>query len=334
MPTTCWVIEKQAAEWVAKRELGNMSPEDEAAFASWLAADMRALGAYCRLEGTLVRLERAGGSATDTVPPGDAAYVPRESVAASPIPRRHVLMGGIAASVAVLCAAGGGMWLYRGRNSNYASERGLVREVPLADGSVVTLNTDSEISVRYTDTIREIRLLRGEALFDVAKNKKRPFVVFAGRAQVKAVGTSFSVSMLPRHPVQLLVKEGVVELRQATNDHGSAVRVKANTRVLIPGDNRYIAVDVAQTTVARDLAWQRGLLSFDNMTLREAADEYARYSDIRIVVDDSSAKRTVTGSFAANDPIGFAKLTAKALDLQIVVSERQVRLSGQTEKKI
>jgi transmembrane sensor len=333
MPTTSRDIERQAAEWVAKRELGCMSPDEMAAFDTWLTADKRALGAYCRIEGSLVRLERAGGATGDAIPPEDRADMPFEPVERR-VTRRLVLGGSMAAGVAALGAVGTGVWMYRQGNADLTSGRGKVREVPLADGSVVTLNTDSEISIRYTDKIRGIHLLRGEALFDVAKNKKRPFVVFVGNAQVKAVGTSFAVSILPQRPIQLLVKEGVVELKPSTSGHSSVVRVKANTRVLIPDDSRFIAVSVAQEAVTRDLAWQRGLISFDNRTLREAADEYARYSDVRIVVDDASANRTVTGSFAANDPVGFARLTAKALDLQLELDGMEVRLSGRSEKKL
>lgn len=337
MPTSSRDIEKQAAEWVAKHDLGNMTQEDAAAFDAWLAADRRALGAYCRIEGTLLRLERAGsavGAGEDTVVVTDDAGPPAVAACPPRVSRRVVLGGSIAAGLASLCAIGAGTWLYRQENTVYSSGHGMVREVLLSDGSVVTLNTDSEISVRYTETLREIHLLRGEALFDVAKNKKRPFIVIAENTQVKAVGTSFSVSMLPQHPVQILVKEGVVELKRPSNEHDTAVRVKANTRVLVPDDSRYIAVNVAPTTVARDLAWQRGLLLFDNKTLREAATEYARYSDVHIVVDDASALRTITGSFAANDPVGFAKLTAKALDLQLEVNDREVRLFDRSEKKM
>jgi transmembrane sensor len=333
MRTTSQDIEKQAAEWVAKRELGDLSPKEQAAFDAWLAADVRALGAYCRIEGALVRLGRVGRAARD----GDDAPGPREEPATGIVKRylsrRVILSGSVAAGFAAVCTIGASMWMRRQQNS-FVSGVGLVREVPLSDGSVITLNTNSEVSVNYTDAVREIHLLRGEALFDVAKNKKRPFIVFAAGTQVRAVGTSFSVSMLPQRPVQVLVKEGVVELKPAAGDRVSAVRVKANTRVLIPERDRFIAVNIAQEKVDRDLAWQHGELAFDNQTLREAAQEYARYSSIRIVVDEASADRTVTGSFAANDPIGFAKLTAEALDLQVEVNDNEVRLLSRPQKKL
>lgn len=333
MRTTSQDIEKQAAEWVAKRELGEMSPKEQAAFDAWLAADVRALGAYCRIEGTLARLGRVGRAVRDGGAASELCEKPDSGTVKRHLTRRVVLGGSIAASIAAVFAVGASMWLRR-QQSSFASGVGLVREVSLSDGSVITLNTDSEVSVNYTDAVREIHLVRGEALFDVAKNKKRPFIVFAAGTQVRAVGTSFSVSMLPQRPVQVLVKEGVVELKPAAGDRASAVRVKANMRVLIPEGEHFIAVNVAQEKVVRDLAWQHGELAFDNQTLREAAEEYARYSSIRIVVDEASADRTVTGSFAANDPIGFAKLTAEALNLQVEVNDNEVRLLSRPQKKL
>lgn len=326
MPTTSHDIERQAAEWVAKRSMGALTSKDEAAFDAWLAADTRALGAYCRLEGTLSRLERVGGAIvgrTDglsekTSNPEPGSFLSR---------RRIMAASGLAASIAALGA--GAIW-WNGQSKSYASQGGQVREISLSDGSVVTLNTNSEVSVRYTDALREIHLLRGEALFDVAKNKSRPFIVTAGETRVRAVGTSFAVSMIPERPVQVLVKEGIVEVKAGAKR--PAVRAKANTRVLIPDEDRYIAVSVAQTKVTRELAWQHGLISFDNQTLQDAAQEYARYSDIRIITDEETGKRTITGSFAANDPIGFAKLTAAALDLQVEVGEKEVRLTAGKKK--
>ena len=206
-----------------------------------------------------------------------------------------------------------------------------MREVPLADGSLITLNTNSRVAVRFTPERREIHLEQGEALFDVAKNKKRPFIVFARDMQVRAVGTAFTVSMLPERPVQVLVKEGVVELNRDGAAKGPGIRVKAFTQAVAPSDAPIVASGVAQSKLDRTLAWQFGRLAFDNETLQDAVGEFARYSDVRIVVDPAVANRTVTGLFVSNDPIGFAKATAVALKLRVEVSEREVRLSGDAD---
>jgi transmembrane sensor len=211
---------------------------------------------------------------------------------------------------------------------------GEVREVLLEDGSIVTLNTNSEISVKYSNELRQIHLQRGEALFDVAKNKTRPFIVLAGDTQVRAVGTSFSVSMLPQHPIQVLVKEGVVELKRADNvARVVPVRVTANMRALSSPSDRIVAESMPQEHVKRDLMWRYGQIAFDNETLSDAADEFARYNQVRIVVDPAAGSRTITGLFAASDPIGFAKLAAAALGLHLQVDDGEVRLSVEPAEK-
>jgi transmembrane sensor len=314
-------IDRQAADWAVKRDLGALSPQDQAAFEAWLAADIRHLGAYGRAEAVLGRLERVHTGAVETV----RARVP------VPAPlwgrRRVVLTGSVAAGLAAVGFFGAALWR-EGREEVFVTGLGQVREVPLADGSLITLNTNSRVSVRFTPERREIRLLQGEALFDVAKNKKRPFVVVAGDMQVRAVGTAFTVSMLPKRPIQVLVKEGVVELNRNGPVKGPAVRVKAYTQALAPADAPIVAAGVAQSKLDRTLAWQFGRIAFDNETLQDAVGEFARYSDVRIVLDPAVANRTVTGLFVSNDPIGFAKAAAAVLKLHVEVSEREVRLSS------
>lgn len=321
MTTTSEDIDLQAAEWVARRDAGSLTPEGEAKFEAWLAADVRALGAYCRVEAALSRLERVG-----RVTKKELAAV-RVQNAPAWSRRRFVLTGGVAASIATVGIVGTVLSFLSGETC-YATGIGDVREFPLTDGSIITLNTNSEVSVKYTDETRRIHLLRGEALFDVAKNKRRPFVVFAGDTQVWAVGTSFSVSMLPSRPIQVLVKEGIVELKREAKGQMSPIRVNANTRVLSSTNDHVVAANLLPAKVARDLAWQYGRIAFDNQTLHDAANEFARYSDIRINIDPAVAHRTITGLFSSNDPIGFAKLTAAALDLQVEVNDKEVKLSA------
>jgi transmembrane sensor len=203
----------------------------------------------------------------------------------------------------------------------------------LADGSIVTLNTNTRVSVRFTKETRNIHLLQGEAFFSVAKNKDRPFVVLAGNTQVRAVGTSFSVSMLPRRPTEVLVKEGVVELKRVGGSPAAPIRVSANTQVFTPQGSQIVAARLPESKLARSLAWQYGRIAFDNQKLQDAADEFARYSDIHIAVAPSVAGRTVTGLFASNDPIGFAKTVAAVLELQVEVGDREVRLFGRSEER-
>ena len=240
--------------------------------------------------------------------------------------RRVLLAGGALASASAAGLATAVLWP-RVHRDNISTGLGLVREIPLSDGSVVTLNTNSQITLRYTEQMREVRLMRGEALFDVAKDKSRPFIVVAEGTQVRAVGTSFSVSILPNRPVQVLVREGVVELKSGAASQVKLVRVGANTRAALSRAGGVVATRLPQAKVVRDLAWQVGQIAFDNETLEEAAAEFARYSSVRIVVDTAVAGRTVTGLYASHDPVGFAKVTAAALDLRVQVNDNEVKLS-------
>lgn len=315
-------IDKQATDWAVRRDLEILSPEEEREFDSWLAADIRHLGAYGRAEAVLARLERLhSGAVVESVP--YVADAPRWTR------RRIVLAGSAAAGFAGLGAVGRIAWESAHPNENrsdqyFATTVGQTHEVRLADGSVMTLNTNSKASVHFSDEVREIHLLQGEALFDVAKNKRRPFIVTAGDTKVRAIGTSFTVSMLPARPILVLVREGVIELQRTTM--AAPVRASANVQVLAPPDAPIATVAVPEAQVERDLAWQYGKIAFENQSLQEAADEFARYSDVRIVVDPAVADRTVTGLFVSSDPIGFARAAASVLKLRLDVNGREVRI--------
>ena len=169
-------------------------------------------------------------------------------------------------------------------------------------------------------------MLRGEALFDVVENRNRPFVVSAGDTSVRAVGTSFTVSRLPQKPIQVLVKEGVVELQRNNTPDAIPVRASANIRAIAPADAPIVTVAMPEEKLARDLEWQYGRIALDNRTLADAAGEFARYSEVHIVVDPAVSNRTVTGLFASNDPVGFAKAVAAVLKLQTEVKGSEVRI--------
>jgi transmembrane sensor len=318
-------IDNQAAEWAAKRSLRDLTPGEQAEFCAWLTADPRHLGAFGRAEGVLARIERASGAATN-----DSRLDP-ETKAPNLVRRRIVLTGGIAACIAAVSVVGEALWRTSGESgvatvTTYTTGKGQTREILLSDRSVMTLNTESRVSVVFTKELRKIRLESGEALFDVAKNKQRPFVVYAGDTQVRAVGTSFTVSLLPKQPLQVLVREGVVELKRADT---AAVWVGASTQAVAPHDAPIVAESISSVKLARKLAWQYGRIALDNQSLQDAADEFARYSDVRIIVDPAVANRTVTGLFASNDPVGFAKAAAAILKLNVEVNDGEVRISSE-----
>lgn len=320
-------IDLDAADWAARVDRG-LSPDEERALDDWLAADLRRLGAYGKMRAIAVHTERAQALAPNFDPAKFQARAHQTRGARPAISRRGLLMAGggaIAASVAAVAVVG----LDRGQS--YNTRLGEVKVTPLADGSVMTLNTASRVVVEFSDTLRSIRLLEGEALFDVARDAARPFLVVAGEAQVRAIGTSFTVRRFGDGPVEVLVREGIVEVsRRAGGATPRPVRVAANTRAVASSSaiTSVAAMPVEPALVRRKLAWREGRIAFEGETLGQAATQFARYSETRIAIDDPAiAAEEITGLYQANDPVGFAQAVASSFGLRAEVGAGQVRLS-------
>jgi transmembrane sensor len=313
-------IDLAAAEWVARADRG-LSPEEELALETWLSGDPRRLGAYGRMRAIFLSTERASELADALDLPGSA---PGHAIA-SPGRRRLLLAGGGVLAAGLAATVGVGLTRHEQR---YATALGEVSFVPLADGSVLGLNTASLVEVVLTETRRSVRLIRGEVLFDVAMDIARLFVVDAGDALVYAVGSSFTVSRLAEAPVEVLVRSGMVEVTQRLNRAESApLEVTANSLVVAPHSGKIATTSVEPARITRLLAWREGRLAFEGETLAEASAQFARYSDTRIVIADRTlAAEKITGLFQANDPIGFAQAVASSFDLRAVVGAGEVRL--------
>ena len=186
--------------------------------------------------------------------------------------------------------------------ADYATRTGERRMLELADGSRVWLNSDSALSVDFGPQQRRLRLHSGEALFEVAKDAARPFIVEARGGEVRAVGTRFDVDS--RGPqVRVDVTEGVVQVNSA----GSApVRLSAGERL------SYREAAAPEPVQPLDLssasAWQRGKLIFNQRPLGEVLDELERYLPGRIVLTDGALRQhKVSGVFDLKDPDALLK---------------------------
>jgi len=317
-------IDAEAADWAARADRGGLSPGESRQFQNWLAGDVRCPGAYARLRALALYTERAQALGADFDP---GSFAPARMPSRAPSRRRVLRIGGAIAATALIGA--GGAWQVLRLRGRVSTGKGETKVIALQDGSVVTLNTDSEILVQYSDTVRAIELLHGEALFDVAKHKRRPFVVTAGRTNVRAIGTSFTVSRMDAAPVQVLVREGVVEIF-APATGAPPLRISANTLAEVAQD-RAGAVNANPVPVAqvnRQMAWQGGQLAFEGETLAQAAAKFARYSDTRIIIDDPAlAREEIAGLFKATDPVGFAHTIAVSLNAQAHIREGEVHLT-------
>lgn len=315
---TAQEIDVESADWAARIDAGPLSDGQKVALEFWLAGDVRCLGAFARMQAIAAVTDRARALGQSFVPP-DVSRMPS---------RRILLVGGTAVAATALVGIVG-MGSFPTSSENYRTAKGEARVVALEDGSVLTLNTDTELDVSYSNQRRSVTLLRGEAVFDVAKNPKRPFFVAAGEVTVRVVGTSFSVSKLDASPIQILVREGIVDVSLPARPGAPSVRLLRNNKTLVQSGATGISRSaVGDTELQRSLAWLDGHLAFEGQTLEQAAAEFARYSDTKIVIADPSlAHEEIAGFYRANDPVGFAKSIAISLNAHVEVGAGKVQLS-------
>jgi transmembrane sensor len=316
-------IDDKAAYWAARTDGVSLSAEEQSELDRWLSADARHLGALARAQAISVHFERARALGPHFDPEQFA-----ESHTRIRVTRRGAMILGTAAAAAV---ATGAVIIPRNSGDNqdrtFGTQIGETLSLPLEDGSVITLNTASQVAVSYTRYRRTAKLLGGEALFDVGKDPSRPFIVEAGANTVRAVGTSFAVLLLPNKPMTLVVREGVVELHPEASARTS-IRIPANMRVVVPAEAPIRTMAISPGDIDRALSWREGRITFEGDSLGAAAQALARYSDTRIVFRDPSiARERITGLFVANDPVEFSKAVALGLGLRVTIGENQVELS-------
>ncbi|WP_299173993.1 FecR family protein [uncultured Brevundimonas sp.] len=304
-------IEASALAWAAKSDRGPLSAEDRIALEAWAATDVRRAGAYARALAANAYLDRASALGSDYRPPR-----PR-------LGRREMMAGGGALLAAsVVGAVGYGILQRRGR---IVTVRGDVRRVSLAEGSAITLNTDTTVRPELGRSERRILLSRGEALFDVAKDPTRPFIVVADGVQVRAVGTSFTVRLRNDGRVDVAVREGVVEVNRGD---GPPVRLQAGDRQRVAPDGGVAIERLPLEKIERGMAWREGRLDLTGLTLGEAAQEFGRYTERPIVIDDPLvARMKVAGIYNLSDPAGFARSAALSLGLETTPTPTGVRIS-------
>lgn len=310
-------IDAQAIAWVARLDA---DPENSVArgdLETWLAADARHRGAYLRAKAAWINLDRL------QVLPNDDVYANRFGTS-----RRRVLVAG--GSLAALTASAAGIVFLLPLRDRIATPIGEIRRVPLNDGSLVAVNTNSALNVDLKPDLRELVLDKGEVWFAVARDRKRPFVVAAGPVRVRAVGTAFSVRRRD-NGADVLVTEGTVEAwtvdapdRKSLVSAGSQVFVSD-----IAGPSRIVA---SAEQIDRMLAWRSGEIALDGQTLGEAADEFNRYNIRRLTIDPSLADKRLVGWFHTNEPETFARAAAATLGVAMTVDEDEIHLGPKTDR--
>lgn len=310
----------EAVRWLMLRREGDMDMRDENEYRGWLERDPTHREAVDKVE----RYWEALGALGDD--PEIIALTERRA-RESQRPVRALRYAALAASIAAAVALG---WILRGENpatdpaaivaenapaseATGVSERsfrtgtGESNTVTLADGSTVTLDTDSRIHARHTPESRTVTLARGRAYFKVAKDETRPFRVTAGGKTVIATGTEFSVGLEADESVTVTLVEGSVRVEE---ERGFFVFRRIETVELQPGWQLVAAEDLATAPVnlERAVSWTGGRLHFINESLGEAAEEMNRYSDKKIVIRDPKIrKQPIVGNFRTGDVDAFVR---------------------------
>jgi transmembrane sensor len=275
-------ITEEAIAWFVRTHSDQRTLADEDRFAQWLKQDARHAEAYTRIE-KIWRV--AGPEITPRVLPATLDARP-----SSANPRRRWWIAGVAAALAVV-AVGTRYVLDEQRSritsGTFATEAGAQREIKLADGSTITLNTRSEVSVDLAEHRRSIRLARGEARFRVARDSSRPFIVDAGAALVRAVGTQFDVRRSDAHVAVTLV-EGRVEVtpRPESNKDPEPAMMTAGQQLSFEVDTGKRRLETVN--LDRASAWIHRQLIFDSVPLTAAVEEANRYLQTPIAIDDAA----------------------------------------------
>jgi transmembrane sensor len=286
-------IDLEALRWVSLMEGGPLSAAQQRQLDAWASADLKHRGALIRAQAASMRLDRLGALA------GGRSLL--ESLPPRGTTRRKIIA--VAASATGMLAISA--WLGRGLirqtwgGTRYVSNVGEQRKVVLTDGSVMTLNTQTELQVRFSSEHREIDLFRGEAMFSVERDVSRPFAVLIDGWTALAVGTAFAVRRMDGAVTAITVTEGVVEMLSAK---GIRQRVTANQEAIVVADGALEVRRLSDPELGRRLAWQRQLVVFAGEPLRAALAEMNRYSRRHIVVDDPQlAERQIVGVFSTTD---------------------------------
>ncbi|MEY4939698.1 MAG: hypothetical protein RIQ93_1433 [Verrucomicrobiota bacterium] len=247
--------------------------------------------------------------------------------------RRRLAVGFLAASLVLAFA------VLRERAEPIRQVAGRVEVKPerraLPDGSVVELKTGGDILVNFTPGRRDVRLVRGEAYFAVAKDAARPFVVTAGAVTVRAIGTEFAVSVAPA-AVDVLVTEGRVAVERIVADASPVVEptaptfLEAGNRTVVPvalvGQTPLEIQPVAAPQIASALAWRVMRVEFTATPLGEIVARLNHQNRAQLALADPAlADLRISGIFWLNDPDGFARLVEASAGLQ-TKSDRDGRI--------
>jgi transmembrane sensor len=306
-----------AASWDARLRSHDCSPEERDRFTAWLAEDVRHREAFDRLQAALSALREAGEHPLLRALRESARVVELRGAR-----RRLTRRWAVAASFAAVIVSLGFWSTHRGTAPGigaaarspiaeplasttaevWVTAPGKKKTIALPDGSLITLNASTRIESEWLPHERRIRLMYGQALFHVAKDKSRPFIVTVGDRAVTAVGTAFDVR-LDADKVQVTLLEGRVVV--------TGLRTASSQPILeLTPSQQLLAVDGSVPTVrtvdaVAEAGWAEGQVFFADEALPEAVAEMNQYSVRQIIAGPELSAYRVNGMFRAGNQQGF-----------------------------
>lgn len=280
---------EEAADWLIRLSEGELSDPERVAWEGWKASTPERGRAWSRAQ---LLQSKLGG-----LPPSLAmSALDRPSS-----PQRRAAIGKLAMILAILPAGWGSWKLAQSQqwSADYRTAVGQQRELTLADGSTVTLNTDTAIDVLFDANQRLIHLREGEIQVQTARDisaQARPFLVSTRQGRMQALGTRFIVRTLqPR--THLAVLEGAVKVELADNRQGTPLIVNAGQRTDFSSQT-FGQVSAADRYVS---AWTQGMLMADKMRLADFVAELTRYHRGVVRVDPAIANLRISGAYPISD---------------------------------
>ncbi|HEX7689938.1 MAG TPA: FecR domain-containing protein [Burkholderiaceae bacterium] len=326
-------IETAAAAWLARQDnTGTWTKDDQRALSEWLAQNTAHRVAWLRLRQAWVRADAMADM--PNTHETEEIEIPRLPLSVAPPKRSRrlayfagVTMMTIAAVAAYLGTAGR---LATQGVEQYATAVGARRQLNLADGSHVLLNTRTRARAEVSRSDRQFWLDDGEAFFEIAHDPAHPFVIRAGNDRITVLGTKFSV----RHEngrTQVTVLEGKVRLDHLGTQvakpapEETTTLVKNDTAVSQKGDV-VVATRTPQQTL-QDLSWRSGRIQFDNRPLVDIAAEFNRYNRRQIVVHEDAAQLRLSVDFDSSNVDGFTRLIHTGFGVVVHANGDQIDLS-------
>jgi transmembrane sensor len=313
-------IAEQANEWFVENRGGPLDREACIRFMAWLQTSPVHVGEYLAIAELARDLGVAANTAaiplepllarareeTDPVVTLEPSALGKAPATARPRRLRH---WSLAAAAVLAFLSLTTLWVTRngerfGLPRSYSTAHGEQRERLLPDGSVLHLNTDSKVTVRYSRRERVVELNRGEALFQVAHDSaQRRFRVAAGNAQVLDVGTQFDVYLRPGAVLVTVVEGTVAVYAGAASLTPTALRVGVGYQVEVRDQ-----VGLPRPVDARAaVAWLKRQIVFEDQPLADVAAEFNRYGGTTLEIDDDSVRALrISGVFDAYDTDSFA----------------------------